>query len=435
MSSTLELEVEDTQMEMPLDFSDVYLANCLKTEAPLVFHRWSILTAIGAALERNCYIKHGDTTIYPNMYTMLVGPSSSRKTSAISAMSRMLKKAGFKKYFSGSTSKEKFMDDLATGYDCINNGELEAFLDGGSADVSNVLVTAGEAIEFFGANNANMVNLMTDLWDNHDSKIVSSKKDGITIVNNPTVSLLAGTTTGQISSMFPAEIIGQGILSRTLLIYCHGSGRKFTFPEPTSAEDEAALVSALATIIAKRGEFTFTEEAAQAIDDIYHAWTPIKDGRFESYTGRRLMHLFKLCMIYTAMSIESNNNVISLAHVVKANTTLAYVECSMSDALGEYGSALNSTLTHSIMNVVKAHKGGITQDEVMGAVHTEYAQQKEVLAAIVKLRDAGKIDIVNKAGANQIMQRFLFPVSSMLNTKLPHVNYDLLAEYTHERKN
>lgn len=434
MSTVLESQEQTIQAEP--DFCDVYLANCLKTEAPLIFHRWSVLTAVGAALERNCYIKHGDNIIYPNMYTMLVGPSSSRKSSAVSGIAKLIRKAGFSKTYSGTTSKEKFLEDLSLGFDNINNGKgLMAQLEGGSgAETSAVLVTASEAVEFFGSNNSGMVNMMTDLWDNPDEKSIGSRKDGTATVKSPTVSLLAGTTSRQLSVMFPAEIIGQGILSRTLLIYCHGSGRKFTFPESTAPAEEAAQIKFLQHVIAKRGEFTFTEEAKKALDTIYHKWKPIKDGRFESYTGRRLDHLMKLCMLYCVVSLEINNNVIDITHVIKANTTLTYAECYMTDALGEFGGAMNSSLTTNIMSVVKAHKGGVTQSEVLGAVHTEYAMQKEVIASIIKLRDAGKIDIINSAGKNGVMERHIYPVNNILNTSLPFVDYNLLAEFTHERK-
>ena len=430
----MEATVEQVEQDIAApDFCDLYLDLCLATEAPLMFHRWSMLTAVGAALERNCYIKHGNSRIYPNMYTMLVGPSSSRKTSAIGEATKLIKKAGYSSTFEGSTTKEKFLEDLHTGFANINAG-ADDFM-AMTPSCSSVLVSSGEAISFYGNNNVSMVNTMTDLWDCHSHIITSSKKGGTLKINKPTVSQLAGTTTSQLSSMFPPEIMGQGILSRTLLIYCHGSGRKITYPEPTPPEMMQFLENNLKLIINKSGEFTYSPEAREAIDTIYHAWRPIKDGRFDSYTGRRLNHLLKLCMIYTCIDLEHNSNVIDLKHVIKANTTLTYAESYMVDALGEFGGALNSNLTNIVMNVIRANRKGLSQDAIMGAVHTEYAKQSDVLQVIIKLREAGKIDVVTIPDKNGVKERKFFPVSNVLNTELPYVDYNLLLEYTEERKN
>lgn len=426
-------EVTEAAQGVP-DLCDLYLDMSLDTEAPLLFHRWSLLTAIGAALERKVFIRHGNSHIYPNMYTMLVGPSSSRKTSAISEAVRIAKGAGFQETFEGTTTKEKFLEDLHTGFGNINAG-ADNFLEGATPAVSNVLVAAGEAIAFYGVNNVGMVNEMTDLWDCHDRKSTSSKRGGTLHIKKPTVSFLGGTTTAQLSNMFPPEMIGQGILSRTLMIYCHGSGRKITYPEPTDPQVANFLNEQFKLITHKQGEFKYSDDAKAAIDTIYHAWKPIKDGRFDSYTGRRLNHLLKLCLIYSCMDLNHNSNTILLEHVIKANTTLAYAEGQMIDALGEFGGALNSNLTNIVMNVIRANRGGITQDAVLGAVHTEYAQQRDVLTVLIKLRDAGKIDAVMAAGKNGVMERKFYPVSSILNTDLPHVDYNLLLEYTEERGN
>ena len=186
-------------------------------------------------------------------------------------------------------------------------------------------------------------------------------------------------------------------------------------------------------ITCKSGEFTYGEDAESAIDTIYHSWKPIRDGRFDSYTGRRLDHLLKLCLIYSAMDANEKTNTITVEHITKANTTLTYAEGYMVDALGEFGSALNSSLTDIVMNVIRAHRKGISQDSIMGAVHTEYAKQADVMQVLIKLRDAGKVDMVNVPGKNGIHERRFFPVSNILNTDLPFVNYNLLLEYTEER--
>ena len=393
--------VQPEATEAPLDVIDYYLDMCLASEAPLIFQRWALLTAIGSAMERKCWYKHGDSTIYPNMYTLLVGPSSSRKSSAIRAATRLLEGSGYDKTFQGRTSTEKFMDDLYTGFENIGN-DVEGLLDA-SCDkdrVCNVLVSSSEASEFLGYNDKNMVSLLCELWDNPSHKDVNTKKYGGLRIPNPTVSLLAGTTPHSLNTMLPAELLGQGILSRSILVYCHGSGRKFTYPKTTTGDEREALEAMIVQATSKRGEFKLDATALAAVDDIYMSWKPIRDGRFDSYTGRRLEHLLKLCIIYSAVDMGHYGTDIKYHHVVKANTTLTYTESYMPDALGEYGEALNSKLTNTIMNIIRARKNGIRQEEVLKAAHTDYSSQKDVMLVFMKLRDAGKIDVVQEVGPN-----------------------------------
>ena len=95
------------------DFFDLYLHYTRDTEATATFHRWSAIVGIGAYLERNVWIQHGASQIYPNHYVMLLGESGSRKSAAIKGFVRILKEAGYKSLAAEKTSKEKFSQDLA----------------------------------------------------------------------------------------------------------------------------------------------------------------------------------------------------------------------------------------------------------------------------------------------------------------------------------
>ena len=96
-----------------MDFFDLYLDYTKDTEATSTFHRWSAIVGRGAYLERNIWIQHGASHIYPNHYVMLLGESGSRKSAAIKGFVRILKQAGYKTLAAEKTSKEKFSADLA----------------------------------------------------------------------------------------------------------------------------------------------------------------------------------------------------------------------------------------------------------------------------------------------------------------------------------
>ena len=103
------------------DFFDLYLQYTKDTEATATFHRWSAIVGIGAYLERNVWVQHGASKIYPNHYVMLLGESGSRKSAAIKGFVRILKEAGYKTLAAEKTSKEKFSADLAAMHHDTNN--------------------------------------------------------------------------------------------------------------------------------------------------------------------------------------------------------------------------------------------------------------------------------------------------------------------------
>jgi len=76
---------------MARDFFNNYYDYVGDTESPLIFHRWSILSGVAASLGRRCHIPLGYYKIYPAMYTMLVGASGTRKSSATSLAAKVLK--------------------------------------------------------------------------------------------------------------------------------------------------------------------------------------------------------------------------------------------------------------------------------------------------------------------------------------------------------
>ena len=75
---------------MAKDFLDHYLDYTRDTEATATFHRWSAIAGVGAWLERNIWIQHGATQLYPNQYVMLLGESGARKSAAIKGFVRKL---------------------------------------------------------------------------------------------------------------------------------------------------------------------------------------------------------------------------------------------------------------------------------------------------------------------------------------------------------
>lgn len=353
-------------------FLTQYLRFVGETEAPTFYHRWAAISMVGTYLGRQFSIPLGHFEIYPNMYIMLIGEPGTRKSTAIKTAKKIIAAAGYDRISGDKTSKEKFMLDLAgIGDDQLDahgrpkagkSKSIEELLDenlGFNTDElgedCEMYIACDEFNDFIGLGNLEFISLLGNLWD-YNGVFKNRIKTGKSVsILNPTVSILGGNTSTSFANAFPADALGQGFFSRLLLIYGEETGKKYTFPKRQSVEDTAAIVSALQRIkeVAK-GEAELSAGAAELLDRIYKSTEKMDDIRFASYSNRRFTHLLKLTLIITASYYSI---IIEPAHVIEANTILTYTEGLMPRALGQFGRARSSEVTHKIMAVLNnAHK-------------------------------------------------------------------------------
>lgn len=385
----------DPRPERPTNFIDAYIAYTSDTESPTTFHRWAILSALSAWLGKRFYLQHGHSRINSNMYCMLMGAAGTRKSTAIKIASKLLKKAGYTTFSESKTSKEQFLADLAkTGMPSEPNEILDANLwgeDNAESDMGSceVLINADEFNDFVGNGNIEFLSLLGNLWDisgNYTHAKLTSKS---VFVKDPCVSILAGNTATGFSLAFPKEAIGQGIFSRLLLIHGESTGKRIPFPTAPSELATAALIQCLLQVRAvATGEATLSEEARALLSYIYHEWKPINDIRFESYCNRRFTHLLKLCLIHAA---AHKSRIIEKDHVILANTVLTHAEHSMSRALGEFGGASKSDVTHKIMLLLESAPKPQTFKDIWKHVSSDVNSLQELKPLIENLIYADKI--------------------------------------------
>ena len=203
--------------------------------------------------------------------------------------------------------------------------------------------------------------------------------------------ILGGNPPTGFSQAFPPEGIGQGFFSRLLLIYGEPSGVKYTFPPPQDMELQKRLIALLHRIKEEvKGEFGMSKEAMELLDKIYKEWAGIDDPRFEHYANRRLTHLLKLCLVITASRLGKS---IEVKDVIYANTLLTFTEQLMPKALGEFGKAANSDITHKVMNIIDGADTPISLRDIWKCVHTDLAKLAQLTEILGSLQIAEKIQV------------------------------------------
>lgn len=318
---------------------------------------------VGAYLGRQYSFSLGHFELYTNMYIMLIGDPGTRKSTAIKIAKKIVTKAGYDKISSDKTSKEKFMMDLAgiegDGEQGVKAGKkttdeiLNENLWGSDPTMgedAEMYIACDEFNDFIGLGNLEFISLLGNFWD-YNGVFKNRIKNGKSVdILNPTVSILGGNTSTSFANAFPPDTLGQGFFSRLLLIHGEATGKLITFPELPSNEATDKIISALQRIkLTVRGPAEVSEDAKALLHKIYTTTKKMEDVRFISYSNRRFTHLIKLCLIISACHYSTT---IETWHVVEANTLLTHTENLMPKALGSFGKARNSDITHKIMAVL-----------------------------------------------------------------------------------
>lgn len=399
---------------------DLWLEAMQHMEAPMVFGRWCFATGVAAWLERQTWIQFGPMRINPNMYTMIVGGSGSRKSTAIKLVAKTLRNAGYTNVAAEKTSKEKFLLDLqGDPADDENNKSAEDIANAILSD-SNLIkeevscfIAADEFNEFTGNGNIEFFSLLGSLWDFEGVFRQRVKNSQSVEINNPCITILGGNTHSNLNLLFPAEAQGQGFLSRMLFIHGGRSGRKITIPPEMSAEDKMIIQLGLERIKLRCiGALQFTQEAFDIIDAIYKEFDGLDDMRFASYSERRLTHLLKLIIVCTAMrvALEDDDNysyIVTKDDVIYANSMLVSAEYSMPEALGEYGKSKTWTTQQKVLEFIDAFsdKNGHPPHsaDIFEHVQTDISSMKELPELIRTLLIGRKIKetSIKKDGKDQ----------------------------------
>ena len=378
------------------DFISSYLEYTSHNEAPAMYHRWSIITALSAYLERDYYIKQGHQTIYPNLYTILIGGPGTKKNTAINIAKKLLRKASYSTFAAAKTTKEKMFMDMAEQSspgervdDLLDSNLFGDQSGSASSTVHKLFIAVGEFETFFGNNILDFLKDLGELWD-YDGPFESKVKTGKSIiVQNPTISILGGITPASLADTFPPQMIGQGFFSRCLFIYGEKTRPKITFQPDEDAAHTAELVDRLRLFKpAVSQRVSFTPTAISLIDKIYKSPDVIRDARFESYYNRRLAQLFKLSII---CMISLGRKEVDERSVIYANTMLTYIEHFMPKALGEFGKSKHSDVSHKIVQLLEASSGFMTFKQIWTYVMNDLDRMSDMAVILQNLKEADKI--------------------------------------------
>lgn len=382
------------------DFVSEYmrLCNIHESEAPAIYHRWVCLSMMGAYLGRQVHIDFGIGNIYPNQYIMLMGSPGTRKGSAMAVGKRLLKAAGYTNFAADKTSKERFLMDMKQ-FSSADMGTIEDLEDLVMEGPSESYICAGEFTDFIGQGNMEFVTLLTNLWDNLEQYKQPKITGKSVTVFQPTVNLLGGNTPEGFSLAFPPEALGNGFLSRVLMLHAEPTTNRITWPEPPDELLMATLADRMREVRANmEGQITVSVEAKKIGELIYKNELPVDDARFTHYQQRRFIHLLKIAMLLAVYDLSKK---VEGIHLKRANTMLAMAERHMPRALGEFGASRHSMVAGKILAYLAGCHVPQNAAELWRIVSRDLSKMTDLVEILQGLKQAEKIQVktvLGKAG-------------------------------------
>jgi hypothetical protein len=379
------------------DFFSIYFSFIGKTESPRIYNRWMAISMVGALLSRQTWIPFGHSTIYPNQYIWLVGVPGARKGTAIGPIKNLLRSLKYEKTSPQRISPEMFLAQLQRintpkNIQLLNEIEIEEMEFNSPCEM---YVISDELADFI-RGNTDFVKVITNLYDClpfYDHPKLHGKS---VYVHEPTLNITGGITPEDITLSVPPETMGQGFFSRLILVYSEPTTIRITIPEAPSNEAMARMVERLKAIMQHvKGPMEIPSESHELLTTIYNRFPGINSANFQHYNSRRFTHLLKLSIVMAAMDIKTR---ILPEHVLQANTILHSAETRMPKALGEFGRARHASITHKIVEVLKASPKPLALKDLWFHVVNDLNKLEDLITIIKGLEYAEKIQRITIDG-------------------------------------
>ena len=310
---------------------DGYMEYTANTESAVIFHKWTALSIIAAALRKKVYFNLGRIRVYPNLYVVLVAePGAVRKTQAITYGRRIMSKVDSIITSADAITQQALIQDIESA------AQAEHMPDGTTMTHNSLTVISREFESFLGQKkeNTGMLVLLTDLFDCEELPWkYRTKNSGSNSLTAVYLNLLAATTPGSLASSLPSSAIGGGLTTRIIFVFASKKGKKVAIPVAPPEVLELALIQDLEVISRIVGIYNFSPSARDYWTEWYEAYDELSPSRicqdrlFDGWYARKPMMMIKLAQILNAA--VTNSMQIEWPMFQQAESLLIEVESEM----------------------------------------------------------------------------------------------------------
>jgi len=366
-------------------------------EVPKSFHYASALATLSSLAARRVWFEQGTFTVYPNLYVVMVGKPSDKKSTAMNIAKKLAQQCGVPAAPSAVTRERiyELMDSKNTNSSCnqkfmYNNEEVSMSR---LALFCNELVTLLSA----GGEPLGMIEFLTDIWDK-DAHEIETKNKGKNLIIGPCMTMLACMTPDQTQGLLKQSIITGGFSRRCLFVTPDGAANPVPLPFITPEQKAAwtKLIEIGKSFDSVCGPFTMTDEGTQ----FYSQWylKNFEDRQKPNsplvgyYYNTLPRYVLQVAMLF-ALSADRNSRTIDVWNTQKAIDWLEPIALTLDEIFTGAGRNQLAGLQARIKSVLSASPVPVKM-KVLQAQLYDHATVAELNEVIQHMTNIGTIETV-----------------------------------------
>lgn len=342
------------------DWLTAYLEYTQHSESPISYHQWAGVSCISSALQRKCYMRLGHSTLYPNNYIILVGPSANARKGEPLVVARDIVDAISSVNIIGEDSTpEALIRDI--------RGSEITYKDETTGDMvyhSSITAFVEELAVFTGQQNSTFLAYLTNWYDSRDKWTRRTKHQGTDEITGICFNLLGATAPDWLPYILPREAVGGGFTSRCIFIVEDRKRKTVVDPNENLPPEELRqdLIHDLEVIQTITGRYEWSDDAKSAYEQWYlsedeklisgHPF--LGDPKLGGYAGRRPSHIRKLSMATTAS--RTDDRLIELKDFERARLLMESAEKKMQNLFSGIGMGKYVAETDTVIKYLKSRR-------------------------------------------------------------------------------
>jgi hypothetical protein len=312
------------------------------SESPKSFLLFSGMAMLGACLARRVWLDQDIHQVRPMLNLLLIGPSGIGKSSAVKVAKRLLPfvpEFHRPQFIEGGSTKEKLHEDLVIQ--------------------PKAILFAPELAAFFSKEKykENLIPYVTNLLDYEDTIELRTRRDGTSVVHEPSVSILGASTLEWLQNMLPDSAVSGGFLARFLILNEDTKGQKIANPHRLLSSGSQQILQRLREsvyaefaelFLVHEGNMDYEDyEAAETYAKWYNQYQP-ETGYLAPFAARAGELILRLSML---LAISSHRSAISKEDITCAIKLYAYIASRLgrvvvaTNVQGKVGELVRTTIS------------------------------------------------------------------------------------------
>lgn len=384
-------------------------------EVPTLFSVWSAIWLLSTCIKREAWLKWFPQDLYANLYMILVGPAGCRKSTTIDDIGVPLVKM-LHKYMQDPNVKRmkniNIIKDKMTPESALNGmvpgnkpgKQSFAFVDDegkpimdpktnkplrykATSETGLVLSEMGSSVGKRSYTDG-FIEILLDLYNPRDTYEWTTISRGKQVLKRTYLTLLAATTPTGFRDSIPQAALGDGFLSRSILVYQPSSNRRFSVPRPVpNGPSIEELAKRLAWICETSiGEFSLDPDAFDRYDSWYHEFKDYLEANVEEqgFRSRMYLNVLKVALLLRAQRYDMTDRTISLEDMNDAINLMQITYAKSVELLSEVGGDEFNRAVRRVLSVMKRHRK-VDRTTLLRKSHIPAAELNQVLDQLAQL--------------------------------------------------